>query len=811
MSSSWIENYKALVARLSPEQANVVVALRDGYGTERRPLRVIAAAGSGKTGVMVTAVGFLLNEKIANPRDIVVTTFTKKAQTEIRSRLEAVTAPGTIGPGGVRVATYHALALSAVTRAQKTASYLQRPHQWSQAMNLDLHGKERAKERPPSTVTEFAHSAVKWINLPDLWEQIAVTGHIPGLEDHIPSVVGHTKVSLDPKELARRVEVFRSAGHAAPESAVEAGLLSPTESEDDAAVVYGWKLFCMVKKNLQAWDFGDILQAYYDYTAQGGDKARLFVVDESQDNSALQMSIARNIAYNDPVGRVCYVGDLRQSVYRFRGAEPDILGKLDQREAAFTQELTVNYRSTPAIIAIGNAIAHQQDWSVGSPAQPHRADPGGAGSVRYMRCTSDMTRARTIAGEIKQKIADDSTITPANFAVLCRTRAAMAPFEVSFLLAEVPAKIQGGSSFFKNKAIKRVMGYIRMAAGVHGAVFAPDILRDDFRAMVRDRGIIARTQSIDDVWRNSGAAANPKYTLEMLTQWYDREVSLKAFGKAGKKRELLWGRDQARRERSFDALLGSLELLVRAPVAPEGADPKVVGAELSELIWSLAEDMAKGGLLTLKPPPKGRNGEEIVGEGDLDIDMICALREVAAELPSLMALAELSIRAGGLAELAAEAYGNGEEEGAKVTVGTIHSVKGGEFPTVYLLTGKNELPHRGLDLPEERRIFYVGATRAKDHLILASNADGESVYVKTVHQLVHPGLPVPGELDYGSGVGESPDMDAEPCPSCGSTQRRIGGGGYQDMRCAACDFMYSTAVELLAPLPPLFFTPSEAP
>lgn len=717
---SWVENYKASLARLSEEQLAVVQALDEGYGLVTEPLRVLATAGSGKTATTVAGVAFLINSRKAKPEDVIFTTFTKKAQLEISGRLGEVLPQDALAQ--LRVGTYHGLAFRAVSAAARAKNKLaQRPHGWSFGLNLDSSARRRSQDLArwtPRTLGEEAIKAMKFLELSDIWEAIGARGEdIPTLRN-VPSVREQFGSAPDPKDLARSVDVLRSHAVTTPEEAIQRKLVDPDDSSV-AQVLYGWKLYNQVKKNLAAWDFADLLQTYYELVQAGGDRARLFLVDEAQDNTFIQMAIARQVAKNDGRGRAAYVGDVRQSIYAFRGAQPEILGEADVTEGAITRELTRNYRSGRKIVEAGNSVADGQPWSVGSPAVPARSDDG---VVAFMRAESSISRARQTAREIAERIAAGAR--PKDHAVLARTRAAGAPFEVMFLIHNVPAVVQGGSPFFKNRAVDAVMQYIRLGTGV----VPPQILVEDFGRAMRKLRIFAKKDTVQEVWRTSRAATNPTRISELLASWYDDEL-------ASRRRVLLWGRDQEKKERAFEELLGGLEDVAR-------------GGTPAEIVQAVAVRLGRLGIISIPEhageliPEQGEGEgetEKVEGEGDTDREMITALTEIAGAM-TLDELAHISVRAGELSKIVGESDASrqqvdeaDETAADKVIVGTIHSAKGLEWPVVYLLAGAKELPHKGEDTPEERRLFYVGVTRARDTLVLASEGS-ESQYVQAVRE-----------------------------------------------------------------------------
>lgn len=717
------------VAQLSPEQRAVVAEMGGGVGRgERRPLRILACAGSGKTKTIVTGIAGIVRQNILPGNEIILTTFTKAATQEMQHRLAAQLPRGVVkgvredgarygNRNGVDVTTFDSLALRRLLAAAPQEPSLQRPHKWSNLFNLSVTMRDKDQDGKMVEVPDWASERfqiVKYITLSSLWESIVVRGAIPGVPENTPHVNEKFKTSLDAKTVSLVINVMRSHGASRPDEVETKTKLRAPGPE----IAYAWELYNAVKKNLGAWDFGDSLQAYHDYVAAGRDRCRFLVVDEAQDNNPLQMSIVRHLTQNHPQGRAIYVGDPRQSIYAFRGADPGILvnaGKPVAKggEGAMTLELSTNYRSTPAIVECGNRVVAGEPWAVGKPATAARV----AGrDLEFWSTGGPADRARRIAEDVSRQIADGAQ--PRDFAVLSRSRAAMGPLEVYFLMRNVPAKIQGSSPFFKIPAIARIMSVLRLGAGVG----VESQMKADFwlllRAFFHGTGPLSHAAA-GEVW---AAVKSPRTIYEDLSDWQDLELRRS-------RRKLLWGRGDAtqKREQGFASLIDAL-----------GVVQQVGTTDAAGAVWAVAEILHKAELIVV--PDFDEAVEALVGapgapgEGEpkpdaaeeTDREMVGALREVAGSLEGLHQLCDLSVRGLALKESreeggsAEEVARRREEEKNKVVVSTVHGAKGLEYPTVYLFTGVAELPAGGMPSDEELRILYVGVTRARDRLVMAA-------------------------------------------------------------------------------------------
>jgi len=427
----------ALLARLDPQQRAIA---------ERSPfdgsLRVVAAAGSGKTTTVVAMLARLVWEKVLSPSQIVATTFTSKAAAELRERLVRVLPPGDLDV--MRVGTFHGLALRALRRTEAGSA------RWDMSHCLDV-GSGRKAEIPSGSL---------------LWSKICGWAGPDGLPG-----TGAPGLNLgddvEPRSFALAIDVARSFGGDDNEAAKR---LRQVEEDNErmAGVVDAFDLYTACKQALGAFDFGDALAEYHAGLASGEihDGAALVVVDEAQDNSTLNLDTARMLAQR---GSLYLVGDVRQSIYGWRGAAPEFFQTADRTIKASTLEIPTNYRSARRIVAVGNAVAQGKDWALGDAAKAARTDDG---TVTISGAEDPGEEAALVAQEISQSLAGGASAD--DFAVLCRTNAQAGVFEAALVSSKIPCAVAGGTPFFKRAAVLDVLGYIAIASGM-----------DDFGALGR--------------------------------------------------------------------------------------------------------------------------------------------------------------------------------------------------------------------------------------------------------------------------------------------------------------------------------------
>lgn len=419
-------NLAALRAKLNAEQSQVA-----GWLPEAGNLRVVAAAGSGKTTTTVALLANLLDAGIPASK-LVATTFTNKAGMELQERLDRVVSESRLA--GALVGTFHSIALQALRKADAA--------RWSMDRCVDVAG--RSREIPAAST---------------LWSRAVESNPIQVLGGERGLGLGEGADREYPlaAEACARSKGLRAGTAEAREACAASELPSLHEA---------WSLYERQKAAHGAWDFGDALVAYYDLV-RAGPGGKVVIVDEAQDNSLLQIAIAQALSANG--GRLVLVGDVRQSIYEWRGAAPALFLAADEAIGAKTLFLLTNYRSGKEIVEIGNRIAEGREWSLGPACNAGRDFSGTVTVTGYFNAEEEAYEvAREIAAAIEAKI-------PANeIAVLCRTRAQQGLYEAELLSRRVPVAVVGGSSFF---GAREWRDFAALAALVNGGATPDDMRR----------------------------------------------------------------------------------------------------------------------------------------------------------------------------------------------------------------------------------------------------------------------------------------------------------------------------------------------
>ncbi|MER6613221.1 DNA helicase PcrA [Streptomyces xantholiticus] len=447
-------------------------------------------------------------------------------------------------------------------------------------------------------------------------------------------------------------------------------------------------------REANALDFDDIimttvhlLQAFPDVAEHYRRRFRHVLVDEYQDTNHAQYTLVRELVgtgYEDlDPAELCVVGDADQSIYAFRGATiRNILQFEEDYPDATTILLEQNYRSTQTILSAANAVIERNESR--RPKNLWTNAGEGAQITGYVADT-EHDEAQFVADEI-DRLTDQGEAKAGDVAVFYRTNAQSRVFEEIFIRVGLPYKVVGGVRFYERKEVRDVLAYLRVLANPEDNVPLRRILN------VPKRGIGERAEAMIDA-----LALREKITFPQALKRVDE-----AYGMAAR---------SANAVKRFNVLMEELRTIVES-----GAGPAVVLEAVLERTGYLAELQA-----STDPQDETR------------IENLQELAAVALEFEQERGEEGAGTLAQFLEQVAlvadSDQIPDEDEEGTGViTLMTLHTAKGLEFPVVFL-TGMEDgvFPHmRALgqtkELEEERRLAYVGITRARERLYLTRSS-----------------------------------------------------------------------------------------
>jgi DNA helicase-2/ATP-dependent DNA helicase PcrA len=404
------------------------------------------------------------------------------------------------------------------------------------------------------------------------------------------------------------------------------------------------------------------------------------LVDEYQDTNPAQYTLIRElVGTGDDTAELCVVGDADQSIYAFRGATiRNILQFEEDYPQARTILLEQNYRSTQTILNAANSVIER---NAGRRAKNLWTESGQGPVITGYAADQEHDEAQFVADEI-DRLTDAGDARPGDVAVFYRTNAQSRVFEEVFIRVGLPYKVVGGVRFYERREVRDVLAYLRVLANPEDAVPLRRILN------VPKRGIGDRAEAMVDA-----LAQREKISFPQALRRVDEAYGMAARSSNAVKR--------------FNTLMDELRTIVES-----GAGPAVVLEAVLERTGYLAELQA-----STDPQDETRveNLQELAAVA-LEFE-----QERGEDEPG--SLAEFLERVALVAD-SDQIPDDDTESSGVITLMTLHTAKGLEFPVVFL-TGMEDgvFPHmRALgqvkELEEERRLAYVGITRARERLYL---------------------------------------------------------------------------------------------
>lgn len=605
-----------LMSGLNPPQ-KLAIEYTDG------PLLVLAGAGSGKTRVITEKIAHLIATGRHDPKHIAAITFTNKAAREMRERV-AKRVKGDKAQA-LTISTFHALGLK----------FLQIEH-------------ERAQLRRGFSIFDADDQM-------GIVKDLAPSGLKKDALEALRGLISRAKnIGLSPEQAAHAAKSLR---------------------EREAAGLYGRYQARLAAFN--AVDFDDLIRLPLmlmendpDLAPAWRERLRYLLVDECQDTNGAQYRLLKFFA--GPRGQMTCVGDDDQSIYAWRGAQPENLDELARDYPNLkVVKLEQNYRCSGRILRCANTLiaknphAHpKQLWS----------QHGDGEFVRVWACRNNEHEAERVASEIDY-LKQAKEIPWGEFVVLFRGNHQSRPLEKALQLLRIPYHLSGGTAFLDRSDVKDALAWLRVLVNP-----------DDDAAFLR-------------------AVTSPK-----------REVGGTSLAKLAQ----LAQQTQLPLSRAVDEISLLKQL---TPRAAAGLD------EFSRIVHRLrasAERLTPAALC-----------QQLVEQSGLLASIRSQCKDDASFQRRKENLEELSqwfeaAKGGGPGELAAQlallTHADRGEPGNAVSLMSLHGAKGLEFRTVFIIGCEDgNLPHEASmeegGLNEERRLFYVGITRAKERLYISHCAE----------------------------------------------------------------------------------------
>ena len=632
------------------------------------PLLIVAGAGSGKTAVLTRRIAYLMRNRGVAPWEILAITFTNKAATEMKERVGQL-----VGPVAERmwVSTFHSICVRILRQNAQLVPGLN--------TNFTIYDGDDARR----LLTMIAKD-----------------------------------MQLDLKKYTARVLANQISNHK-NELVSPADALAEAEKTKNPFEITVARVFDEYQRRLRAAnsvDFddliGEVVRIFHQHPQVVDFYRRRFkhvLIDEYQDTNHAQYALVSALVGRGELGpdapELCVVGDSDQSIYAFRGAT---IRNIQEFERDYPQAHTIlleqNYRSTQTILNAANALIAKNEGR--REKNLWTAHGEGAKIVGYV-ADNEHDEARFIASEI-DSLADKGRAY-SDMAIMYRTNNASRALEDIFVRSGIPYKVVGGTRFYERREIRDMVAYLRIIDNPDDTVSLRRIINVPKRAI--------------------GDKAQSQIALHA-------ENLGVSFGKA-----------------LYDAAAGNIAGMgTRAVNAVSKFNEMMEGirAQIPSMINEVTHQPDLGDLLSAVLDATGyraelENSNDPQDGARLDNlnELVSVAREFSSEAANQMAftgadavedlspeLAEGEALPGSLqaflekVSLVADADQIPDNETGVVTLMTLHTAKGLEFPVVFLTGWEDgQFPHmRSLgdpkELSEERRLAYVGITRAREQLYL---------------------------------------------------------------------------------------------
>ncbi len=710
--------------------ADLNPAQHDAVNTLAGPLLVLAGAGTGKTRVVTFRVANLIKHG-TRPDRILAVTFTNKASLEMQERIShQLKLPkrvrrGQPAPLRPQIGTFHSHCVQILKRHASVLGY-------------------------PEKFTIYDRSDA---------ESVART------------VLREIRVHEDmlaPPDFLNIVSRWKNAG-VRPERAE-----SEAVNDKEHVAASAFRRYQRALKLQAAFDFDDLLVCAEQLLTENEDVRSVeagrydhVLVDEYQDTNGTQYKIIKTLAQDHR--NLCVVGDDDQSIYGWRGAEVrHILNFKNDWPEAKVVRLEENYRSTDAILTMANRLIAFNQNRHGKTLRPARRN---GTPPRVLQFPGENEEAKGVVEEISQRLQRDRGVAPGDFAILFRTNEQPRPFELELRRLNVPYKITGTQSFFDRKEVRDILAYLRWIDQPNDELALLRVINVPPRGMGASsvdkllKQAVSTSKSIWQIMHDSAfiatlspAAQRGVACLIALNRKFE-----KLFGSGG---------DDAREPTEGLAAQSDFgDRKILPLLASDGSDGSDDLDDVADLDAADLDQAAEGedGIDVVDAMSENAISENDISEklideeNDLEEESGCMTDAVHHLIEHLKYRQEIErlytdadeavMRIGSLeavlnavaqyeqdatepnlgdflasVTLSGREYGSSKDKNAAmnaVSLMTYHSAKGLEFPIVYMV-GMEEgvLPHRrsiteeGDSVDEERRLCYVGVTRAQDELAL---------------------------------------------------------------------------------------------
>jgi DNA helicase-2/ATP-dependent DNA helicase PcrA len=699
---------QSLVDGLTVSQAQAVK-------TTEGPLLVLAGPGSGKTRVITRRIAYLISQGVSSWR-ILAVTFTNKAAGEMRERVMGLLGgPESALARGLTVTTFHSLCVRLLRRYSEMGGLGERG---LLKTNFSVYDADDQAKLMKAIITQLDLSTQNFAPRSVLSEISAAKNEL-----------------IDDARFLQEAADFRQRQVARCYSAYQHALRLANACDFDDLLMLTARMLkdsASVRSEVQS-------------------RFRYVLIDEYQDTNRAQFTIASAIAGGGDTGasgggkpNICVVGDPDQSIYAWRGADITNILQFEQRyPGAALVRLSENFRSRAPVLKVADRLIQHNTQRKHKPLTPTRG-PG-----RVVECVltrDEHHEARLVLDWLRSRLGESPAHSWKDCAVFYRTNAASRVLEDSFRRANVPYVLVRGTAYYEREEVRNAMAYLRTIANPLDSVSLERIINTPARgisdptvARFREAVEVGAAPTLIDALRapgvapglNSRAVQAVARFVQQLDAWRTIEHE-EAEGFMGSGVEIALA-DLVERVISESGLRAHY---AQEPERLENLDELVSSAREFENDWLTSVGAIDGAVADGAPDPFGADDlaeafAAMNSPGEARPDEPGAQEESAAAdgppqiaRPGVLELLRAFLEK---AALVADSDAIDPERGA-VTLMTLHAAKGLEYPFVCVVGWEEGmLPHmRSLDgdekmIEEERRLAFVGITRAMEAVMLTSS------------------------------------------------------------------------------------------
>lgn len=601
-------------------------AQREAVLKTEGPVLILAGAGSGKTRVLTTRIAHLMQDKGVHPSNILAITFTNKAATEMRERVEE-----TIDTDvkDMWITTFHSCCVRILRKDINKIGY----------------NRSFVIYDSPDQLT-LVKDCLKELNLNDkVFEPKVVISYISDAKDKLLNPQKYKDMHRNDARMSKIADVYT---------------LYQDRLKRNSALDFD----DLIIKTVELLKQEESVLAYYR------NKFKYIMVDEYQDTSKAQYEFIKLLAQEHQ--NICVVGDDDQSIYGWRGADiRNILEFERDYDSVHVVKLEQNYRSTQVILDAANTVISNNIERKRKKLWSEQKD---GEKIKIQVNSDEMEEAEFVADTIGRMHRRENKSFK-NFAVLYRANAQARAIEDALNRSQIPYNIYGGTKFYERKEIKDLVAYLRLLQNVQDDISLKRIIN------VPKRGIGLRT--IEKIEDRASLKQESIFSV-LLDIDTNSDISTKARASIN----------------GFVDLVGTLRVIKDA-------------YSVSKLIEKVLDVT---GYLDELEKDKSEESQD-------RIDNLKEFISIAIEFENTSEDKDLETF---LTNVALTSTESDDEENDKVSLMTIHTSKGLEFPVVFLIGMEEGLfpiarAVRSMaesDIEEERRLCYVGITRAKKELYM---------------------------------------------------------------------------------------------